>query len=269
MSAMHRAAPKDPLRIVKQWLHSHVFLLVVLGLQVGYWFRTHDMQPDFGIVPDVPGRSALHALTFGDNEFYFRTMAFTLQNAGDTFGRFTALRYYDFNKLYHWFSLLDELDARSNMLPSLASYYFAQTQNTADVRYVVDYLYEHAERDIEHKWWWLLQGLYLSMHKLNDMDLALKVAKPLQNDKVPVWARQMTAVVYEKRGEMDDALRIMESIKENAKDISDSDLKYMTYFVNERLKTLEKEKKQQFFGSPFKNPEEARKAVPPTDKNHQ
>lgn len=253
MSAVPQPAAKDPLKIVKRWLHSYAFLLVMLAMQVGYWFKTHDMQPDMGIVPDVPGRTALHALTFGDDEFYFRGMAFTLQNAGDTFGRFTSLRYYDFNKLYHWFTLLDELNAKSNMLPALGSYYFAQTQNTADVRYVVDYLYEHSTRDVEHKWWWLLQSIYLSMHKLNDMNLALKVSKPLQNEKVPAWAQQMTAVVHEKRGEMDDALKIMESIKDNAKEISDADLKYMTYFVNERLGKLDKTKDPNF-GSPFKKP---------------
>jgi len=217
----------------------YLLLFAALSMQLGYWYETKDIEPDMGIVPDVPGRAALHALTFGDDEFFFRVFAFNIQNAGDTYGRFTALRYYDFNKLYHWFNLLDELDARSNMIPSMATYYFSQTQNTADVRYVVDYLYTHSIRDVPHKWWWLIQAIYLSMHKLNDLDLAIKVAKPLQNDKVPVWAREMTAVVYEKRGEMDDAMRIMETIKDNVKDIPEADLKYMTYFAKERLKKME------------------------------
>lgn len=228
---------------IQKWLRDYLVLLLFMCLQVGYWYKTYEISPDMGIVPDVPGRQALHALTFGDNEFYFRVLTFTLQNAGDTYGRFTALRYYDFNKLYHWFRLLDELDSRSNMIPGLACYYFAQTQNTADVRYIVDYLYAHATRDVEHKWWWLLQSIYLAMHKLNDMDLALKVAEPLQNDKVPVWARQMTAVVHEQRGEMEDALHIMEAIKDNVKTIPEADLNYMTYFVKERLGKLEESKK--------------------------
>lgn len=228
---------------------SHLALILCLCLQLGYWCETRAIEPDLGIVPDVPGRAALHALTFGDDELFFRAFAFDLQNAGDTYGRFTSLRFYDFNKLYHWFNLLDELDAKSNMVPAMASYYFAQTQNTPDVRYVVDYLYSHSMHDVAHKWWWLLQAIYLSMHKLNDMDLALKVAKPLQTDGVPVWARQMTAVVYEKRGEMDDALSIMETIKDNVKDIPDADLRYMTYFVRERAKRLEDADKSR---SPFK-----------------
>lgn len=228
---------------VKRWLREYTLLMVVAGLQLGFWAKTHEIEPDMGIVPEVPSKKTLQALTFGDNEFYFRVMAFTLQNAGDTFGRFTALRYYDFSKLYQWFTLLDTLDNKSNMMPSMATYYFSQTQNTPDVRYIVDYLYEHSVRDVGQKWWWLMQSIYLSLHKLKDNDLALKVAQPLQHPEVPAWARQMTAVVYEKRGEMDDALRIMEAIKANAKDIREADLNYMTYFVKERLGKLEESKK--------------------------
>ena len=230
---------------LKIWLRNHLALALFVLLQLFYWTKTHDIKPDMSIVPDVPGRAAVHALAFGDNEFYFRVLAFILQNAGDTYGRFTALRYYDFNKLYHWWGLLDELDPHSNMIPAMATYYFSQTQNTADVRYIVDYLYAHSTRDIAHKWWWLVQSIYLSMHKLNDMDLALKVAGPLVNKDVPVWAQQMAAVVHEKRGEMDDAFQIMETIRQNAENIPEADLKYMTYFVKERLGKLEKMEKNQ------------------------
>lgn len=221
------------------WLRNYLALALFLLLQLGFWWQTRDIKPEIGIVPDVPGKEAMHALAFGDDQFYFRVLSFMIQNSGDTYGRFTSLRYYDFNKLYHWFNLLDEFDRESNMIPSLATYYFSQTQNTEDVRYVVDYLYAHSTRDIQRKWWWLLQSIYLAQHKLKDMDLALKVAKPLVSEGVPVFAQQMAAVVHEKRGEMQDALNIMETIQQNAKDIPDADLKYMRYFIDERLKTLD------------------------------
>ena len=230
-------------KTIQTFFHTHLLLLVFICLQLGYWYKTKDIKPEMEIVPNVPGREAVHALTFGDDQFYFRLLAFNLQNSGDTFGRSTSLRYYDFNKLYHWFNLLDELDAKSDMIPAMASTYFAQTQNTPDVRYVVDYLYTHSTRDVPKKWWWLVQAIYLSMHKLNDKDLALKVSKPLVNSDVPAWAQQMAAVVREKRGEFEDALQIMETIKDNAKYIEDKDLKYMTYFIKERLEKLDKVQK--------------------------
>lgn len=221
------------------WLRRYSLLLLFVLAQGAYWWRTHDIMPDFTIVPDPPGRATLHAFTFGDDEFYFRALALQLQNAGDTYGRFSPLRYYDYSKLYLWFTLLDDLDARSNMVPAMASYYYSQTQNTPDVRYVVDYLYNHSVRDVAHNWWWLVQCIYLAMHRLNDMDLALKVAKPLVNPDVPAWAQQMTAVVYEKRGEFGDALSIMDTISKHAKDLTPADLAYMRYFIEERIKRLD------------------------------
>lgn len=234
---------------------------LLLLAQAAFWWRTESIKPDLAIVPNVPGRAAVHALTFGDDQFFFRALAFVIQNAGDTYGRFTALKLYDYTKLYHWFTLLDTLDARSNMIPGLASYYYSQTQNTPDVRYVVDYLYEHATADIGHKWWWLVQSIYLAMHKLEDKDLALKVALPLVNPAVPVWAQQMAAVVREKRGEMEDALHIMETIRDNAENISGPDLKYMIYFVEERLAKLEGERKKTLLES-AKKEDAARQEVP-------
>ncbi len=220
--------------------HSlHACFGVLLALQALYWWHARPYQPDLSIVPNVPRAEAVKAISMGDEEFYFRTLALMLQNAGDTFGRATPLKNYDFTRLQRWFGLLDQLNSRSNMIPAMAAYYYSQSQNEADARYIVDYLYAHASRDVEHKWWWLIQAIYLSMHKLHDMELTLKVAQPLLNADVPAWAQQMLAVVYEKRGEMGDALRIMETIKEHAKQMTDADLKYMKYFIDERIKKLD------------------------------
>jgi hypothetical protein len=198
------------------------------------------MRPGTDIVPTPPGESTLQALAFGDKEFYFRMNAQYLQNFGDTYGQFTSLRYYDQSDIYQWMTLLDTLNNRSDMLPSMAAYYFSQSQVKENVSYMVSYIYTHAMRDVPKKWWWLMQSIYLAQHKINDMDLALKVSKPLVNPEVPVFAQQMAAVVREKRGEMEDALTIMESIRDNAESISDQDLKYMRYFIEERLQALEK-----------------------------
>lgn len=216
-----------------------LLLALLAALQVAFWQQARPIRPELQIVPPAPSRMEVAAMALGDPQFYFRALTLQMQNFGDLFGRFTALRLYDFNRLYQWFTLLDALDARSNLVPTLAAYYFSQTQHTPDVRYMVDYLYAHALRDVPHKWWWLLQALYLSMHKLNDMDLALKVAAPMINPEVPAWAQQMVAVVHEKRGEMEDALTIMETIKEHAHTLDDKDLRYMEYFVRERLHRLD------------------------------
>lgn len=230
---------------MSQSIRYPILLAMMVVLQLGFWWHTHAVRPDLSVVPNVPGKQAVHAMALGDDQAYFRMLGLYLQNSGDYFGQFTSLRMYDFARLYQWFLLLDELDPVSNMIPSLAAYYYSQTQNTDDIRYVVDYLYEHSMRDVGAKWWWLLQSIYLSMHRLNDNDLALKVSAPLVDKRVPVFAQQMAAVVREKRGEMEDALSIMETIAENADQMSEADLLYMTYFVNERIKAIEQGRKDE------------------------
>ncbi|MBY0354103.1 MAG: hypothetical protein K2Q12_00050 [Rickettsiales bacterium] len=215
-------------------------LLLVLSLQTLFWWSVRNRLPDMTVVPDVPGRQALQVMSFGDEEFLFRAMAMSLTNAGDTFGRFTALYKYDLHKIYLWFTLLDQFNSRSNVLPSMAAYYFSQTQKTSDVRYMVDYLYEHAKPNIQQKWWWMAQGVYLAMHKLKDTELALKLASTLTEAKdVPLWVNQLPAFVYEKRGEFDAALGIMENILQHTQDIEPGELRYMKYFIDERISKLD------------------------------
>ena len=220
-----------------KFIRNYGLLLVFASLQLAYWDYTRDKLPDLGIVPDVPGQVAVKALSFGDEEFYFRMLAYDIQNAGDTFGRFTELYKYDFKKLYAWFMLLDTLDKESDYMPFIASYYFSQTQHIADDRYVVNYLYEHSKDRPDKNYWWLGQAVYIAQHKLGDKDLALKVSTPLeQSTTAPFWARQLPAFVRESRGEMDAAGKIMQHVIDNSKNIPDGEWRFMKYFMDERLK---------------------------------
>src|SRR6185369_9665369 len=169
-------------------IRRYGFLLLFAALQLGFWGITRDNLPNMDIVPDVPGAVAVKALSFGDEEFYFRLLGMNIQTAGDTFGRFTALYKYDYNKLSAWFHLLDTLDNESDYMPFIASYYYSQTQYTPDARYITDYLYDHSAYRPQKKFWWLAQATYIAQHKLHDNDLALKMAEPLEKaDGAPFW----------------------------------------------------------------------------------
>src|ERR1044072_48790 len=105
-------------------------------------------------------------------------------------------------------------------MPFLASYYYSQTQHVKDVRYVVDYLYEHAYYRPEKKYWWLAPAADLARHKLKDTERALKAAAPLgRADKGRYGVRELPAFVHERRGEMEDAKRIIEDIQAHSENI--------------------------------------------------
>lgn len=218
-----------------------LLLIFFLVLQGGFWWHAHNLRPALNILPEVPGAAMVEALSLGDRQFLFRALALRLQHAGDTFGRFSPLRDYDYSRLFDWLTLLDTIDNTSDLMPTLAAYYYAQTQKTGDIRYIVEYLSAHAMHDPEKKWWWLVQAVYLANHKLHDKALALRVAAPLPKiAAAPVWARQMPAFIHEQRGEVTEALAIMEGIRKDADNLSDRELRFMRYFVEERLGNLER-----------------------------
>ena len=65
--------------------------------------------------------------------------------------RFTSLKKYDYNKLYHWLTFLSSLDFKSNIFPYLASNYYIGAEVKEDVAFMVKYLGEHAQKDINKK----------------------------------------------------------------------------------------------------------------------
>lgn len=210
--------------------------LLALAAQGAFWNHSRSVMPQLGIVPAVPGERTVRALSFGDEEAFFRLLALNIQSSGDTFGRFTALYKYDFNKLYHWFRLLDGLDDESNYLPAMATYYFSQTQNPNDVRYIVDYLDEYTEGRAKEKWWWVTQASYLASHKLGDSQRALELANKLRGvTGIPIWAQQLSAFVHEERGEFGEALDIIQEILKDPTQYSQGELNFMKYFIEERL----------------------------------
>lgn len=218
--------------------------LFFLALNVALWFHLRPLRPNLGIVPNLPSPTMVKLLSFGDPELYFRLASFRLQNAGDTFGRYTPYRDYNYAMLEKWFLLLDNLDDLADITPSMAGYLFSQSQEPKrDVPYIVRYLEQHYDRHPDKKWWWLSHAIYLSNTKLKDKQLALRLAYKLGETpaEVPLWARQMPAFIYEQLGEKEHALAIIENILKTQKNIPDSELRFMNIFIKDRLSKLKEE----------------------------
>jgi len=217
------------------------------GIHIGettLWKGSRAIKPNLDIVPVVDSEAMVKAISFGDNQFYFRAMGYEIQNAGDSFGRTTPLKNYDYSELYKWLVLLDKLDPVSDYLPSMASYYYGATQNPkAHLPYIVDYLENHADKMPGKKWWWYTQAIYHAKHKLNDLERALEISEKLsdipKDIKIPLWARQMRAFILEQKGEYKQACEIILNILDTYEEVSEGELNFMLYFIKDRVKAME------------------------------
>jgi hypothetical protein len=211
---------------------------VGLVCQVLFWMRTHTHYPRLDIVPPVPSATALKALDLGDEQAYFRNLGQDLQNAGDTFGRVTPLKDYNYATLLAWFRLLDTLDATSNYVPTMAAYYYSQSQHHEDARYIVTYLEEHALRDLKTKWWWMAEAVFLAEHVVKDKPLALRVAQRMEAlppGDIPMWARELPAFIYEQMGEKEAATGVILTLLQHIDEVSTPARNFIYYFLKDRM----------------------------------
>lgn len=242
-----------PLKFSKLALYQKLDKIFYFGflfcflIQILFWFKTENIKPSVYVVPPLPNKYSIEALSLGDKEFYFRILASKIQNAGDTFGRFTPLKEYDYEKLYQWWKILDSLNDKSNLIPTLASYYYSQTQNIEDNIYIVKYLDEHSSKDLDKNWWWMYQAIYIANISLKDHQLALKLAYKLSKadvKKAPLWIKEMPAFIHSRYGEDCEAFAIISRLlKENENGIHKikaEELSFMNHFIKQRLVNLKK-----------------------------
>lgn len=229
-------------------LYSHkiFFWLFILtfGCQIFFWKATEKFRADFDIIPSAPNKYLISAMSLGDNEFLFRALSLRLQNSGDIFAGFVALKDYDYSRVYQWMKMLDTLNYESRITPALAAYYYSQTQNRNDSLRVVDYLEEHSSANIDANWWWLFQAIYLAK-RAGDFDRALELAKKLAQNNAkdaPLWTKQMPAFISEEMGDGCLAFQVISKLiaeSENGeRQISAEEMNFMRHFISERLRHL-------------------------------
>jgi len=188
----------------KNSIFNIFFLFFVFLLQFFLWFNhTRHIKPSFEITPVPPSGVEKAIFSFGDSQFLYRFYAFELQTAGDTFGETVPLKEYDYSRLEKWFFSISELDWNSDYVPSIAGFYYAQSQNPFDNRYIVSYLDAVGDKNPVKFWRWYVYAAYLANHKLRDMDLSIKISEKMMSIKspdVPAWARAM-AIMSSKKTE--------------------------------------------------------------------
>lgn len=225
-----------------------IFALIFCG-QLFFSAHFQSLQAKIEIVPAAPSKQAAAILSFGDNEFLFRILSARLQNSGDVFAGFASLKNYNYARIYDWMTMLDGLNNQSKLVPALASYYYSQTPQIQDVRYVVKYLDEHSEKNIDANWWWLFQAVFIAKDILKDLDLALKLAQKLaQNnaENAPIWTKQMPAFILEKQGQgclaFNSIKKLIDESESGKRKISANEMEFMRYFIKERLQKLQNQK---------------------------
>lgn len=225
--------------------HFRLYLVFAffLLLNTAFWFYARDMKPFWEDVPPVPQQKHAAFSTLGDEQMAFRMAGIMLQNFGDTYGRSTALKDYNYDRLGKWLFFADKLDQRSNYLPFLAAYYYGASQDPSKIDPVIDYLKTAGQRPDGEKWRWLLQATYLARFRQDNLEKALALAELLAehpNEDRPLWSYQMPVFVMQEMGNKEAAYNlVINLLRDEAENLHPAEVNFMLYHLCDRILTPE------------------------------
>jgi len=112
----------------------------------------------------------------------------------------------DYDRLSDWLERLLALDPQGQAPLLAAARLFGEVPDPARQRLMLEFIRRHYPEDPQRRWPWMAHGVFVARHRLDDLPLALALARELAARAdpavVPAWARQMHLFVLEDMGEV-------------------------------------------------------------------
>lgn len=226
-----------------QWLFA-----VILLIHGAVWYSGLHKQASWENVPPAPSELGAAAMSLGDLQLSYRMTGVLLQNLGNVGGRYESLMNYDYEELGIWFMAADSMDSHSAYVPYLAAYYYGWVKDSQKITHIIDYM-EHIGNSPEGEdWRWLARAVVMARHTAEDLERTQELANKLaalENPDMPIWAKNMHALVRGVRGEKEDALQLARNLLAsllNSEDVHPSEINHMIIYICDDLLSPEEAK---------------------------
>jgi hypothetical protein len=204
------SAHERPLGKVPGWLWAA--LAVGLAVQVGMQAVHPAPSAAASDLPPAPRAAALRALSLGETAAGARLAMLYVQAFDLGAGNALPYRRLDYVRLRAWLRAILDTDPRSAYPLFAASRIYAEVDDAARCRTMLEFVHQAFLEDPNRRWQWLAQAALLAKHRLKDLPLALRYAADLQrltsDPGIPIWARQMQIFILEDMNEL-EAAKIM------------------------------------------------------------
>jgi hypothetical protein len=199
-----------PLGTAPGWLWAA--LGASLAVQVGVQVLRPAPSAAASDLPPAPRAAALRAASFGEAAAGARVAMLYVQAFDLGAGNALPYRRLDYGRLRAWLRAILDTDPRSAYALFAAARIYAEVDDAARCRTMLDFVHQAFLEDPNRRWQWLAQAALLAKHRLKDLPLALRYAADLErlttDPGMPLWARQMQIFILEDMNEL-EAAKIM------------------------------------------------------------
>jgi hypothetical protein len=155
-------------------------------------------------------------------------------------GNALPYRRLDYGRLRAWLRAILDADPRSDYPLFAAARVYAEVDDPARARVMLDFVHDAFLEDPNRRWSALAHAALLAKHRLKNLPLARRYAADLQrlttDPTVPLWAKQMELFILEDMNELEAAKIMLGGLLESGRLQDPGERR----FLKERLDELER-----------------------------
>jgi hypothetical protein len=220
-----------------------LLLMASLALQIGWNVGRPASQSAPSALPAPPSLIALNIASFGEPIALAKMLMLYVQSFDRQAGVDIPFRNLNYGHLSDWLTRVLELDPTGQYPLFAASRIYAEVEDQARQRQMLDLIHQQFLLDPDRRWPWMAHAAIIAKHRLKDLALARDYARAIRvhatGKDVPDWAKQMEIFILQDMNELESAKVLIGGLL-NSGQIKDP---HEIRFLQEKLDALERHTK--------------------------
>ena len=160
--------------------------------------------------------AAYRGIAMGSEQLLGYLLAIRLQLHDSQAGQYFSYNLIDYNILVEWLNQITLISPGTEYPMLLASRVYTTTGDRQRLRRILEFIQQRFDDDPQLHWRRLAEASVIAKHKLQDLDLALAMAKKIAQQpasvKMPHWARDFEFLLLAEMSELESAIAIIRAL---------------------------------------------------------
>jgi hypothetical protein len=192
------------------------FAVLLLMQAIHHHFDRERLQSQYHALGKPFSSATYRGLAMGSRQLLAYLLAIRLQLHDNQVGKHFRYSLIDYRLLVEWLDRITEISPNSEYPMLLASRVYTTTRDQQQLRRILAFIERRFDDNPQLHWRRLAEASVIAKHKLNDLDMALGMARKLasQPDSVvmPRWARDFEFLLLADLNELQSSIAIIEAL---------------------------------------------------------
>ena len=192
------------------------FVLLLVAQIIDHHFDRERLESSYRGLSQPFSPIIYRGLALGSEQLFGYLLAIRLQLHDNQVGRHFRYSLIDYDLLVDWLDRLTEISPGTEYPMLLASRVYTATGDQQQLRQVLEFIERRFDDDPQLHWRRLAEASVMAKHKLDDIELALRMARKLARQpasiNMPNWARDFEFLLLAELNELESAIAMIQAL---------------------------------------------------------